>query len=159
MDKKLQAIRHSTSHVLAQAVLELFPDAKLAIGPAIEEGFYYDFDLGGKTFSPEDLDNIEKKMRHIIKQNQKFVQSEMDADEAIAELKRRKQPYKVELAEEFKARGEKKVGFNTMVAADGKEKFSDLCAGGHAKSTNDIGAVKLLKIAGAYWRGSAKNKK
>ena len=96
MDKKSEQIRHSASHVLAQAVLELFPDAKLAIGPAIEDGFYYDIDLGGsKTFTPEDLEKIEKKMKHIIKQDQKFVQSEMNADDAIAEFKRRKQPYKV----------------------------------------------------------------
>lgn len=158
MDKKLQAIRHSTSHVLAQAVLELFPDAKLAIGPAIEEGFYYDFDLGGQTFSEDDLSALEKKMRHIIKQNQKFEQSEMDIDEAIKELKRKKQPYKVELAEEFKKRGDKKVGFNKMSTTDGKEKFIDLCAGGHIASTKEIGAIKLLKVAGAYWRGDEKNK-
>lgn len=159
MDKSLEKIRHSTSHVLAQAVLELFPDAKLAIGPAIEDGFYYDIDLGGsKTFTPEDLEKIEKKMKHIIKQDQKFVQSEMDADEAIAEFKRRKQLYKVELVKEFKDRGDKKIGFNTMVAHDGKEKFSDLCAGGHVKNTKEIGAIKLLKVAGAYWRGDEKNK-
>lgn len=92
MDKKLQSIRHSTSHVLAQAALELFPDIKLAIGPAIEEGFYYDFDLGGKTLTENDLEALEKKMRHIIKQHQTFEQFEMDVDEAIAELKRKKQP-------------------------------------------------------------------
>lgn len=158
MEKRLDRIRHSTSHVLAQAVLELFPDAKLAIGPAIEDGFYYDFDLGKKTFSDDDLVKLEKKMKQIIKQKQKFEQSSMDVDEAIKELKRNQQPYKVELAQEFKARGDKKVGFNKMVAVDGKEKFIDLCAGGHVKNTKEIGAIKLLKVAGAYWRGDEKNK-
>ncbi|MBI3290845.1 threonine--tRNA ligase [Candidatus Falkowbacteria bacterium] len=154
----LSKIRHSASHVLAQAVLELYPEAKLTIGPAIEDGFYYDFDLGKKTFSESDLVELEKKMKHIIKQNQSFEQSEMDIDEAIKFLKNQKQPYKVELAEEFKKRGDKKVGFNKMVGHDGKEKFIDLCAGGHVGSTKEIGAVKLLKIAGAYWRGNEKNK-
>ncbi len=157
MDETLKSIRHSASHVLAQAVLELHPDTKLAIGPAIEDGFYYDFDLGGKTFSTEDLTALEKKMKHIIKQNQTFTQSEMDIDEAIKELKRKKQPYKVELAEALKKRGETKVGFNTMSLGK-DEKFTDLCAGGHITSTKEIGAVKLLKVAGAYWRGDEKNK-
>jgi len=156
--KDLKTLRHSASHVLAQAVLELFPEAKLAIGPAIEEGFYYDFDLGKDSFSPEDLAKIEQGMKQIIKQDQKFEQFEMAADEAIKYFKNKKQPYKVELIENLKKAGEKKVGFNRMVAKDGKEKFVDLCAGGHVKATHEIGAVKLLKIAGAYWRGSEKNK-
>ncbi|MAF13387.1 MAG: threonine--tRNA ligase [Parcubacteria group bacterium] len=158
MDEKLKKIRHSSSHVLAQAVLELFPDAKLAIGPAIEDGFYYDIDLGSKTFAQTDLAKIEKKMRHIIKQNQKFEQSEMTIDEALKFLKSIKQPYKVELVNDFKKRGDKKVGFNKMIAIDGKEKYIDLCAGNHAKSTKEIGAIKLLKVAGAYWKGDEKNK-
>jgi len=158
MSKDLPTIRHSASHVLAQAVLELYPEAKLAIGPAIAEGFYYDFDLGGKTFSPEDLANLEKKMRQIIKQNQKFEKYEVDVDEAIKYLKQKKQPHKLEMAEELKAEGEKKLSFYRLVMPDGKKKFVDLCVGPHVKSTKSIGAVKLLKIAGAYWKGDEKNK-
>src|SRR3989344_3418861 len=158
MDKKLEKIRHSASHALAQAVLEFFPDAKLAIGPAIEEGFYYDFDLGGKTFSPEDLNNIEKQMRQIIKQNQKFEQYKEDVDESIKYLKTKKQPYKVEMAEELKQEGEKKLSFYRMVMSDGKRKFVDLCVGPHVDSSKKIGAVKLLKTAGTYWRVDEKNK-
>ena len=154
----LNKIRHSASHVLAQAVLERYSEAKLAIGPAIETGFYYDFDLGSKTFSEDDLSLLEKKMRQIIKQNQKIEQTEMPTDEAIKFFQTNKQPYKVELAKEFKKAGEKNVGINRMFGYDGKEKFIDLCAGGHVKSTKEIGAIKLLKIAGAYWRGDEKNK-
>src|SRR3989338_9742106 len=116
MSKNLESIRHSASHVLAQAVLERYPEAKLAIGPAIDTGFYYDFDLGGKTFSEEDLSWLEKKMREIIKQNQKFEQSEMTAEEAIKFFKTKKQPYKVELAQDLKKAGENKLGFNKMTA-------------------------------------------
>jgi len=158
MDKKLETIRHSASHVLAQAVLEFYPEAKLAIGPAIETGFYYDFDLEGKTFSPEDLVKIEKLMRQIIKQNQKFEHYEVDTDEAIKYLKTKKQPYKVEMAQELKKEGEKKLSFYRMEMQDGKPKFVDLCLGPHLKATHEIGAVKLLKTAGAYWRGDEKNK-
>ncbi len=158
MSKDLQTIRHSASHVLAQAVLELYPEAKLAIGPAIAEGFYYDFDLGGKTFSPEDLANLEKKMRQIIKQNQKFEKYEVEIDEALKYLKTKKQPYKLEMADDLKKEGEKKLSFYRMIMADGKHKLVDLCAGPHIKSTKEIGAVKILKTAGAYWKGDEKNK-
>lgn len=158
MEKDLEKIRHSASHVLAQAVLEFYPEAKLAIGPAIEDGFYYDFDLGNQTFSPDDLVKLEKKMKQIIKQNQKFEKYEEKIDEAIKYLKNKKQPYKVEMAEELKKEGEKKLGFYRMVMPDGKKKFVDLCVGPHVHSTKEIGAVKLLKTAGAYWRGDEKNK-
>ncbi len=158
MDSKLEKIRHSASHVLAQAVLEFFPEAKLAIGPAIEEGFYYDFDLEGQTFSPADLDKIEKKAREIIKQNQKFERYEVETDEAIKYIKSKKQPYKLEMAMDLKKEGEKKLCFYRMVAKDGKHKFIDLCAGPHIGSTKEIGAIKLVKTAGAYWKGSEKNK-
>jgi len=166
MKKDLNTIRHSASHVLAQAVLEFFPDAKLAIGPAIDDGFYYDFDLNGQTFSPQDLDKIEKKMRQIIKQNQKFEKYEEDVDKAIKYLKTKKQPYKLEMAEDLKKEGEKKLSFYRMLAPDGsprsggagKHKFVDLCIGPHVGFTKEIGAVKLLKSAGAYWKGNEKNK-
>jgi len=158
MAKDLETIRHSASHVLAQAVLEFFPDAKLGIGPAIDQGFYYDFDFDQKTLSPEDLPKIEAKMREIIKQNQAFEHYEVEAEEAIEYIKTKKQPYKLELAEELKKTGEKKLSFYRMIDAGGEHKFTDLCAGPHVKSAKEIGAVKLLKIAGAYWRGDEKNK-
>ncbi len=156
--EKLQIIRHSASHVLAQAVLQLYPDAKLAIGPAIEDGFYYDFDLGEKTFSQLDLQKIEKKMKEIIKQSQKFEHYEVDVSKALKYLQEKNQPYKMELAEDLKKEGEKKLSFYRMVTPDGKKKFVDLCAGPHAESTKEIVAIKLLRSAGAYWKGDSKNK-
>ena len=159
MDTKLEKIRHTASHVLAQAALELFPDVKLAIGPAIEEGFYYDFDLGGKkTFSEDDLKKLEKRMREIIKQDQKMEHYTRDAAESIKYIKSKNQPYKLEMAQELMAQGEQELSFYTMVGHNGKRQFTDLCKGPHVRSTKEIGAVALLKIAGAYWRGDEKNK-
>ena len=158
MDSQLEKIRHTASHVMAQAVLELFPDAKLAIGPAIEEGFYYDFDLGEKTFSDDDLKAIEKKMKQLIAQDQKMEHYTEAVDKSIRYLQSKNQPYKLELAEELKKEGERKLSFYTMIGPDGKKKFTDLCKGPHVASTKAIGAFKLLKIAGAYWHGDEKNK-
>jgi len=159
MDQKLEKIRHTASHVLAQAALELFPDVKLAIGPAIEEGFYYDFDLGGKkTFSADDLKKLEKRMREIIKQDQKMEHYTRDAAESIKYIKSKNQPYKLEMAQELMEQGERELSFYTMVGHNGKRQFTDLCKGPHVRSTKEIGAVALLKIAGAYWRGDEKNK-
>ncbi|OGY55849.1 MAG: threonine--tRNA ligase [Candidatus Buchananbacteria bacterium RIFCSPLOWO2_02_FULL_46_11b] len=158
MKHNLQTLRHSASHVLAEAVLELFPEAKLGIGPAIEDGFYYDFDLGKETFAEEDLAKIEKKMKEIIRQNQKFEKYEGETEKSLKYIKGKKQPYKLELGEDLKKEGEKKLSFYRLVAADGKRKFVDLCAGPHLDSTKEIGAVKLLRLAGAYWKGSEKNK-
>jgi len=157
-EEKLQTLRHSASHVLAQAVLQLYPDAKLAIGPAIEEGFYYDFDLGEKTFSELDLAKIEKKMKDIIKQSQRFEKYEVEIEKAIKYLKDKEQPYKVELAEDLKKEGEKKLSFYRLVTPDGKKKFVDLCVGPHVDSIKEIKAFKLLRLAGAYWKGSENNK-
>lgn len=148
----IEAMRHSCAHVLAQAVLEMFPEAKLAIGPPIENGFYYDFDLP-RTLIPEDLPLLEKKMKHIVKQNQKFVELEKDPDEAIEFLKKTSQDYKVELAEEFKEQGEKITFYENVRPQDSKGMFVDLCAGPHVDHTGQIGPFKLMKIAGAYWRG------
>jgi threonyl-tRNA synthetase len=158
-DKKIdiEAMRHSCSHVLAQAVMEMFPDAKLAIGPAIDNGFYYDFDLP-RTLIPEDLALIEKKMSQIIKQNQKFVQKKEPVDESIKFLKKTGQIYKVEMAEELKKEGEKDISFYENVMQDGKPKFVDMCKGPHMESTIKIGPFKLTHTAGAYWRGDEKNK-
>jgi len=148
----LEAKRHSLAHILAQAVVDMFPEAKLGYGPAIENGFYYDFELP-RTLIPEDLPIIEKKMKHIVKQNQEFTSKEEPVDDAIKYLKEIKQPYKVELAEGFKEEGTKEVGFHR------NGPFVDLCRGGHIKSTNEVpvGTFKLDRIAGAYWKGDEKN--
>ncbi len=136
---------HSTSHVLAEAVKELYPKTKLAIGPAIEKGFYYDFDT--KPFKPEDLKKIEKKMLEIIKANEKFVKKDIEKAKALKQFK--EEPYKIELIKELPG---KKVSTYT------NGKFTDLCKGPHIESTGKIGAVKLLRVSGAYWRGNEKNK-
>jgi len=144
----LEAIRHSTSHVMAAAVKSIYPDAKLAIGPTIENGFYYDFDLP-KTLKPEDLPKIEKKMNEIIKQNLAFEKFEKPYDEAMKMAER--QPYKKELIQELWNQ-RKPISFYKT------GNFIDLCAGPHVQNTKEIKYFKLLSIAGAYWRGSEKNK-
>jgi len=155
MDKpSIETIRHSLSHLLAAAVQELYPDVKFAIGPAIDIGFYYDFDFGDKKIGDAELKEIEKKMEHLCKQNLKFERMEMPIDEAIAKEKAAGQIYKQELIEDLKAKGETSVSFYQS------GKFSDLCKGPHIENTNQIpkGAWKLNKLAGAYWRGDEKNK-
>ncbi len=154
MSKKefpIETKRHSLSHVMAQAVLEMFPEANLAIGPDIDTGFYYDFDLP-RTLIPEDLPIIEKKMKHIIKQNQKFESYTEPVDKAIKFLKATKQSYKVELVSDLKKDGTKEVSFYK------NGPFVDLCKGPHVDMTGNlqIGTFKLHKIAGAYWRGDEK---
>jgi len=148
----LEVKRHSLAHILAQAVLDMFPEAKLGVGPAIDNGFYYDFELP-RTLIPEDLPILEKKMKHIIKQNQKFSSEIEHVDKAIEFLKEIKQPYKVELAEGFKENNITELGFTR------NGPFVDLCRGGHVESTNqiDVKSFKLDKIAGAYWKGDEKN--
>lgn len=143
-----ETYRHSTSHIMAHAVKELFPDAKLAIGPAIEEGFYYDFDIS-RPFTPEDLISIEKKMKEIIRRNSPFVRKSVSKEEAIALFKGRGESYKVELLEDIT---DKEV---SLYEEGG---FVDLCRGPHIDSTGQVSAFKLLSIAGAYWRGDEKNK-
>ena len=147
----LEQKRHSLAHILAQAVLDMFPEAKLGIGPDIESGFYYDFDLP-RTLIPEDLPILEKKMKHIIKQNQKFEQYAEPIDKAIDFLKRAKQDYKVELLADLREEGEKEACFYK------NGPFVDLCKGPHVESTGQIdpGTFKLDKIAGAYWKGDEK---
>jgi len=157
-DLDIEAIRHSASHILAQAVLEMFPEAKLAIGPSIENGFYYDFDLP-RTLIPEDLPILEKKMKHIIKQNQKFERYEEPIDKGIEYLKTTKQDYKVEMAEDLKAEGEKTISFYKNIQPQtGEGTFVDMCAGPHVEHSGQVKAFKLTKIAGAYWKGDEKNK-
>ncbi len=144
-----RVLRHTASHVLAQAVKRLFPEAKLAIGPAIEDGFYYDFDVE-KPFTPEDLAKIEKEMTRIIKKNDRLVRSEKPRAEAIAFMQAQGEPYKVELIEDLPQ--------DAVISFYTQGDFTDLCAGPHLPSTGKIKAVKLLSAAGAYWRGSEKNK-
>jgi len=153
MKDNIEMKRHSLSHVLAAAVIDMFPEAKLAIGPAIDNGFYYDFDLP-RTLIPEDLPLLEEKMKKIIKHGFAFERTEVPANDALAEAKKNKQIYKAELIEDLAAKGEKNVSFYRL---DG---FTDLCAGPHVENTKDINpeSFKLMSIAGAYWRGSEKNK-
>jgi threonyl-tRNA synthetase len=139
---------HSSSHILAQAVQKLFPDTKLAIGPAIEEGFYYDFDTE-HTFTPDDLKTIEKKMKEIVRKNIPFQRKTLKKKEAISLFKQRGEVYKVELLEEFP---------DEEVTIYQQGDFLDLCRGPHVPSTGKIKAFKLLSLAGAYWRGNEKNK-
>ncbi len=153
----IEAMRHSCAHVLAQAVLQMFPEAKLGIGPTIENGFYYDFELP-RTLIPEDLPILEKKMKQIVKQNQKFICKDEPAEKSLEFFKQTGQKYKLELAKEFIEEG-KEITFyeNVMPGPDGKAMFVDLCRGGHVEHTGQCGAFKLMKIAGAYWRGDEKN--
>ena len=144
-ENQLETMRHSVSHVMAEAILSIFPDAKFAIGPAIEDGFYYDFDLP-RPLTPEDLPVIEKKMNEIVKANLPFKRRDLTKNEAKKLFAN--QPYKLELLEEI---SDDKVG----VYEQGK--FTDLCRGPHVNTTGEIKAFKLTRIAGAYWRGNEHN--
>jgi len=149
----LETIRHSLSHVMAAAVVEMFPEAKLGIGPAIENGFYYDFDLP-RALIPEDLPLLEEKIHELIKSDVAFEKKEISTSEALEKLKGSDEIYKCELVEDLKNEGVEKV----TIYETGK--FVDLCKGPHVKSTTDLKnvAFKLNKIAGAYWKGTEKNK-
>ncbi len=146
---ELRAIRHTASHVLAQAVKRLYPETKLAIGPAIDDGFYYDFDREG-GFTPEDLEKLEAEMKKIIKENLALKPFVLPRDEAIKFMQEKGEPYKVELIEDL-PEGE-------TISFYQQGDFVDLCAGPHILYTKGIKAFKLTSIAGAYWRGSEKNK-
>jgi len=153
----IETVRHSLSHVLAAAVLEMFPEAKLGIGPNIENGFYYDFDLP-RNLVPEDLKVLQEKMKAIIMGDYIFEKREEPKKEAIAYLKKIDQNYKIELAEELET---DKIGFYDIKdVKSGKIIFTDMCAGPHVESTRELRSVglKLEKNASAYWRGSEKNK-
>lgn len=143
------AFRHTTSHILAQAVKRLYPQAKLAIGPAIENGFYYDFDVE-EAFKDEDLKQIEAEMKQIIKQKLEIERFELPRAEALALMQERDEPYKLELINELPA--EATISFYRQ------GDFVDLCAGPHLMNTKAIQSFKLLSTAGAYWRGDEKNK-
>jgi threonyl-tRNA synthetase len=154
-------LRHSTAHVMAQAVTQLFPGAKFSIGPAIENGFYYDFDLpDGRTFSDDDLAAIEARMREIIRADQPFVRAEVSVDEALEIFA--DQPYKVEIIERVRDAGPgadaldegEVTGGDTISVYRNTPEFVDLCRGPHVPSTGRLGHFKLQKVAGAYWRGN-----
>ena len=144
----LAALRHTASHVLAEAVKRLYPQAKLAIGPSIDTGFYYDFDH--EPFSREDLDNIEKEMKKIIKEGAKLEKFTLPREEAIKFMEEKDEPYKVELIRDLPEDAE--ISFYRQ------GEFVDLCAGPHMMSTKNIKAFKLISSSGAYWRGNEKNK-
>ena len=169
-DEGRHVLRHSTSHVMAQAVTQLFPGAKFSIGPAITDGFYYDFDLpDGKTFSEDDLVAVEGRMREIIAADQPFIRSEMSIDDALVLFA--DQPYKTEIIQRVRElsadppspddeqagvdTGEVDLGGTVSVYRNTSE-FVDMCRGPHVPSTGRLGHFKLMKVAGAYWRGNEK---
>ncbi|MBO3747683.1 threonine--tRNA ligase [Streptosporangiaceae bacterium NEAU-GS5] len=158
-------LRHSTAHVMAQAVQEIFPDARLGIGPPVENGFYYDFDVR-EPFTPDDLKRVEKRMREIVKQGQTFARREVGDDEARDELKA--EPYKLELIglkggagesdeESVEVGGAQLTIYDNLDPKTGELCWKDLCRGPHLPSTRSIPAFKLMRSGGAYWRGSEKN--
>ncbi len=171
-DEQLHAMRHSLAHITASAVKRLWPDAKFGVGPVVENGFYYDIDLGDIKISEQDFNKIEKTMRRIVTENQEFVHSTRPIDEAIEWAREGSQPYKEELLNDLKRSGTTvakdldaeamgtisdsdaavdEVGFYT------NGDFTDLCRGPHVDRTGDVGVFKLLRVAGAYWRGNEKN--
>ncbi len=167
--KDLHAMRHSMAHILATAVQELYPGVKFGVGPVIENGFYYDFDLT-ETITPEDLPRIEAKMKEIIKAGDRFEHQDMDIEKAVAYFDESKQPYKVELLSDLKTHGttvakdidREQLGIGnaekiTTVSLYTNGGFTDLCRGGHLETTKQAGAFKLTKVSGAYWRGKAEN--
>jgi len=147
----LDILRHSSAHIMAEAVKELFPDVKVAIGPSTESGFYYDFDRD-IPFTEEDLSKIEAKMQEIIEKKQPFKREVKSIDEAIAYFKNLGEVYKLEIIEDLKRQGEKEVSIYTQGG------FTDLCRGPHIPDTSFVKAFKLLSVAGAYWRGDENNK-
>ncbi|MDD5213836.1 MAG: threonine--tRNA ligase [Candidatus Gracilibacteria bacterium] len=152
--------RHSLSHIMAQAVKSIYPEVKMAIGPDTDTGFYYDFDFGETEVKEENLKEIEKKMKNIIKQNQIFEYAPLPVDEAIKKLETAGEIYKVEMAKDLKEKGETSLGFYKNMSQKGELAFEDMCAGPHVEKMSQIdeNAFKLDKIAGAYWRGDSRKK-
>ena len=148
-EKGKGAFRHTTSHIMAQAIKRLYPDTKLAIGPSIEDGFYYDIDRETPLVT-EDLEKIEAEMKKIVKEDLPIKQYTMPRAEAIAYFKEKDEPYKVELIEDLPE--------DSVISFYSQGEFTDLCAGPHLMSTKPVKAFKLTSLAGAYWRGSEKNK-
>ena len=174
----LEAMRHSLAHITATAVQHIWPEAKFGVGPVVDNGFYYDIDLGDIKISEDDLPKIDAEMRKVIADNQTFERSEKPIDEAIDWAKQANQPYKVELLNDLKREGTTKaneltkammglpagtVGASSGIAEVGSVSFysngdfTDLCRGPHVESTSKVGAFKLMRVSGAYWRGDEKN--
>ncbi len=168
---ELERMRHSAAHLMAAAVQSLWPEAKFGVGPTIKEGFYYDIDLAS-PLGIADLEKIEKKMRELQKKGEEFSRKELPINEAIAEMERRDQPYKVELLTLLKEKGTTAIvkefgdeGVAEDVAVTGASgvsfyqtgSFLDLCRGPHVENSKEIGPFKLLRVSGAYWRGDEKN--
>lgn len=160
-DAGRHVLRHSTAHVLAQAVTQLYPGAKYTIGPAIENGFYYDFDLDGRTFTEADLERVESQMRSIIAADQPFERSEIPIDQALAMFE--DQPYKCEIIDRVRSggadgsdAGEVGAGGDTVSVYRNTPEFVDLCLGPHVPSTGRLGHFSLQKVSSAYWRGNEK---
>lgn len=153
-DHELEQKRHSLAHIMAAAIREEYPEAKLAIGPAIENGFYYDVDFGETKISDTDLSKIEKRMINLINKGLPFTRAEMEINEALKGINQELEPYKYELVSDLKTNGETMVSFYTVGA------FTDLCRGPHIENSKEIAnkSFRLQKLAGAYWRGSEKNK-
>ena len=171
-EEYLYAMRHSLAHVTAAAVKHLWPQAKFGVGPVVENGFYYDIDLGEQKISEEDFDKIEAEMHKIIAENQSFDRSTKPIDEAIDWAKDNQQPYKAELLNDLKRSGTTDAkdldvaAMGTIAEGDAavdevsfytNGDFTDLCRGPHVGHTGEVGAFKLMRIAGAYWRGNEKN--
>ncbi len=161
----VRTMRHSAAHVMAEAVQELFPDVRLGIGPAIEDGFYYDFELP-RPLTPDDLTEIEGRMRRLVQADVPFQRRELDRDAALALFRERGQHYKVELIEDLTSGGGAECAGRGLDSPDARGiqggrvslyrqgAFEDLCGGPHVGRTGEIGPFKLLRSAGAYWRGT-----
>lgn len=171
-DEKLYAMRHSLAHITASAVQRLWPHAKFGVGPVVDDGFYYDIDLGDTKISESDFDKIEKEMRRLIAYGDDFTRFDYSIDEAIEWAKQNNQPYKEELLNDLKRSGTTSVkdldADELGLATEGESaietvsfykngEFTDLCRGPHVENTSEVGAFKLLRVAGAYWRGDEKN--
>jgi threonyl-tRNA synthetase len=155
-DRGLYTIRHSTAHVLAQAVLDLFPGATFAIGPPVEDGFYYDFELpDGGTFTPDDLERLDARMREIIAEDQPFVRDEIPEDDALVLFKDHK--YKLEIIEGAASDPMSATETGLVRTYENPPRFIDLCRGPHVPTTGRLGHFKLMRVAGAYWRGDERN--
>ena len=165
---KLFKMRHSLAHIMAAAVQRIYPDAKFGVGPAIDDGFYYDIDLGEKKISELNFGKIEKAMRRIISEEQDFIRQEVSIDKAIEWANNTSQPYKVELLEDLKRAGTtnaKLLAEGDFEVGEGAEtvtfytngNYRDLCRGPHLNNTSEVGSFKLMRVAGAYWRGNEKN--